>query len=676
MKQTLNQSYIKILLFIPLFVSILACNKLPKEVEKSLRAAGQNRKNLEEVINHYRKTGERKKLKATYFLIANMKDKFSVEGNILNQYFTALSCVDSCKRIGLERDSTDKIVKIKVEKIRSVFGAIDPSTLYVKKDLNYIQPDFLIDNIDRAFKVWDYPWAKHLSFEQFCEFLLPYRVQHEPLQEWRPYFEADLQHIKDSLKDETDPEKVTRVVSDYLYYHWIHLDNFNSVGFPPGAIDIYKYGAGNCDYRYIVLISMLRSLGIAVSLESTPQWNSWTGGHSWTAFVDKSGKLRAFNGGELEIGIYEKNSVPMGLGSITTKVYRQLFSIQINPLLEKPTKNKYVPDYFRGNNYIDVTKEYEYPQVDLTFELEPEIKNAEYIYLAAFNFATEINPIAWARAKSNKVTFKNVGIPGVYVPVVFANNQVIVAHPIVFVTEDKEISDYNPDFNKKQTIRLYRKFPVSTEMDTFSNLMKGARFQADNSPDFSNPVDLYTIDFKAERPEYREVKTDKKYRYLRYISSDTSDIYIANIDFFGIGKSGKEHRLSGKEIGYISGKRNTKSVLHYALDQDIRTNFNAKKGSWVGIDLGAGSEANITKVGLLPRNNFNIIEKGNEYQLLYFDKLWISLGTRVADTSFVEFDNVPVEALFVLKNLTQGRQERIFTYENGRQHWGGSFKLK
>lgn len=33
------------------------------------------------------------------------------------------------------------------------------------------------------------------------------------------------------------------------------------------------------------------------------------------------------------------------------------------------------------------------------------------------------------------------------------------------------------------------------------------------------------------------------------------------------------------------------------------------------------------------------------------------------------YDNVPSGALYLLKNHTEGKEERIFTYSNGQQNW-------
>lgn len=49
--------------------------------------------------------------------------------------------------------------------------------------------DYLINNIDHAFKVWKHrPWNKTLGFDDFCELILPYRIGNEPLSDWRPVY--------------------------------------------------------------------------------------------------------------------------------------------------------------------------------------------------------------------------------------------------------------------------------------------------------------------------------------------------------------------------------------------------------------------------------------------------------------------------------------------------------
>jgi hypothetical protein len=41
----------------------------------------------------------------------------------------------------------------------------------------------------------------------------------------------------------------------------------------------------------------------------------------------------------------------------------------------------------------------------------------------------------------------------------------------------------------------------------------------------------------------------------------------------------------------------------------------------------------------------------------------------VADSDVLLYENAPLNGLFLLRNLTIGVEERIFTYENGKQVW-------
>ena len=55
--------------------------------------------------------------------------------------------------------------------------------LKVASDLETVTADYLIDNIDLAFKAWRAkPWAKNMSFDTFCECILPYRANREPVE--------------------------------------------------------------------------------------------------------------------------------------------------------------------------------------------------------------------------------------------------------------------------------------------------------------------------------------------------------------------------------------------------------------------------------------------------------------------------------------------------------------
>jgi len=58
---------------------------------------------------------------------------------------------------------------------------------------------------------------------------------------------------------------------------------------------------------------------------------------------------------------------------------------------------------------------------------------------------------------------------------------------------------------------------------------------------------------------------------------------------------------------------------------------------------------------------------GCDRNVTYMFKVQKMLGCRA--TQELVYDNVPANALLLLHNHTKGKEERIFTYEGGRQIW-------
>ena len=639
-----------------------------------IRKAGENSIELKKVIDHYKQSGEKKKLKAAYFLISNMENKYAVTGEDLNAYYNLLKEINQIKKTGIKRDSLDKIMKINIDSLEQAKGKLNFTQLTLTPDLTAITADFLIKNIDHAFMVWEKPWAKHLNFDEFCEFILPYRIHNEPLSNWREYFYNQLISFQDSVKDKSDPKELITKISFFLYSKWTHLDNFTSYNYYPDPIEMATCNGGLCDHRYYLITAMYRSIGLPVSIESTPQWTNYTGGHAWNVIVDKDGSTRPFNGGEDNMRFYDKNLIPMGDGgSICTKVYRQTFALQKESLPFIANFNN-LPKIFKDPNLIDVTDNYDFPNTNYVLKLDDEKLDGKIVYLCTFNYGYDINYVAWAKINKRKADFKSIGLPAFYIPVTMdANNQLLMVHkPLVMYKEKEKRHEYNPNLTKKISIRVYRKFSFSGDFLSYAKGMMGAKFQGSNKPDFSDAIDLYTINTQAKAYEEAEIKESRKFRYFRYLSTDSADVRVAELEFWTKNPDHNEIKLEGTVIGNplkITGDND--AVYKNAFDGDIKTNFNAKAGSWVGIDLGEDKSAQLSRIWYLPRNNQNEIVKGNIYELFYLADRWISLGKQVADKHYLIFENAPAEALFLLKNLSEGKQERVFMYdvEKKEQVW-------
>lgn len=125
--------------------------------------------------------------------------------------------------------------------------------------------------------------------------------------------------------------------------------------------------------------------------------------------------------------------------------------------------------------------------------------------------------------------------------------------------------------------------------------------------------------------------------------------------------------IIGTEGSYREGDTFSRKAV---FDRDALTFFDAPEGSggWVGMDF--GEPVNIEKIIYIPRSDGNTIEIGDDYELFYWaDNRWQSLGRKIATGATVTFDDCPGNALFLLRNHTKGKEERIFTYEDDRQVW-------
>lgn len=80
------------------------------------------------------------------------------------------------------------------------------SELSLKNDIAEADSAYLCDNIDWSFKVWEEQlWGRNVSFEDFCEYILPYRVGNEALSSWRQDYYKDFNGILDSLRASDGP---------------------------------------------------------------------------------------------------------------------------------------------------------------------------------------------------------------------------------------------------------------------------------------------------------------------------------------------------------------------------------------------------------------------------------------------------------------------------------------
>lgn len=620
-------------------------------VEEALSKAGNNRKELFQVIRHYQDSGDSLKLKAALFLIKNMADKYYLTGNLVDEYYTFI----------------DSVYQVKQSKydISAIYDAFRSRTKYMEEkmrvnwDVQTLSADYLIQNIEEAFAVWGRPWNEHLSFEEFCEWILPYRMSTEIPELWRNLYG---EHFKLFLQDSIHTAKqACDIINNELIKFPIRiaLESISPVRLRPSTLMNIKFGLCD-DYANLALFAM-RSLGIPVAIEIVPHWGRGNMGHSFNVVYDNDSTFHDFSGAEEKSDkhlIRFRNEIP--------KIYRMTFSKQASSLAMQ-CEHEAIPDFFRNAYYEDVTANYSFiNSKDIIVNL-PRKTDKKFAYLCVFD-PHGWTPIAWGKIQENKAEFKAIGPNIVYHPALFINGELqLLGTPFLLDTLG-QIKSFTPQATTIDYV-LERKNPQANNLRFIPCTMLGCKFQGSNDIDFHNAFTFYTI---SEEPDFKYTTiyplSNAQVKYVRYLSSDKTWGNMAEVEFYS---ENSDIPLKGKTIGnYTVSEFYPRNGVDKLFDGDPLSFFHTNDTlSWGGLEL--EYPVTISKIRYLIRNDDNGIRRGHEYELFYMNEgNWQSLGKQIAtEDDRLLYENIPVGALYWLRDYTRGREERIFEIKNDTVIW-------
>lgn len=427
----------------------------------------------------------------------------------------------------------------------------------------------------------------------------------------------------------------------------------------PSLASLCRYRTGPCKDEASYVAALSRYMGIPVAIDFTPHWGNRTNNHTWNALVLPNGKATPFYMGYVPGDTTQFTHSPVYL---KPKVYRYRFEVN-QKIVDDLKGEKNIPELFRLPTFTDVTDEY-LNTTDVVRNLPDEFRDSKIAYICV-NDKEQWIPVHYGKVSHGKVTFTSMGRNILYSVGIWQDNSFIpVGNPFI-LKPDGSTREIKCDNNKRQTMTLLRKYPFFAQFDSFRYRMNMGEFQGSNAKDFSQSTVLYQHQGYTDAYWYElePEKVGNKYRYLRYIGSNDSYCNINEIEFF----DSKGQKLTGKVLGTQGMPGHTKETV---FDGDILTGFNgiSPDGHWVGLELAQPSD--VAKIRFIPRNDGNCIEVGDMYQLLMYDRgKWIELAELQAQSNKIVLEDMPSDGLYLLKDLTKGIEERIFTYENGEQVW-------
>lgn len=633
---------IMFLLLICLINASCQSKKDDYELDQALKLAGDNRVELEKLLKHYE--NDSLKLEAAEFLIRNMPRQYSV-----------LSWgVDSCKsiiknaiQIGYLSDSAKLEGQTKLQAPKEIV-----------LDIEIITAKYLIENIDLSFKVWkDNPWNHKLSFDNFCESILPYRIEDEPLSNWRQLYYNRYKPILDSLYQGDDAVVACDSLCKYLTKEGFFYNTDFSL--PHYAADfLLESRFGTCRDGCDIGVYVMRALGIPVAIDILPYSPEYQLGHLWNVMYDiKTDKWLPFWYTQFSP---ERND-NFTDGRKKGKVYRKCYGIQ----LESSYPDK------RNRRMKDVTAEY-FGENRVEIKIEaPKASSKTPAYLGVFSSSGwRLVTSGYLDKKNNVAIFEDLEPRVIYQPLYIIDNQLQHFNYPFMMLDNENVRFFEPNKKEKQKVILKRKYPLRQSTVNYRHNMLGAIIEGSSDSRFRNPQIIYEIE-DTIRANFNKVSTQTKtpYRYIRYSSASDKRLEMGEVEFL---------REDDSRISVVKITSNTKLFRqqpHFNVENCIDgdpLSFYSHHELGKSIFFEFEQPESIYKIVFIPRNDDNFIRVGDEYELFYNDGIdgWKSLGTQIASSITLIYNNVPSGALFWLKNKTRGREEQAFSYENNRQRFG------
>ncbi len=650
------------------------------QLEKALTLAGDNRTELERVIEHYKNDDE--KLAATCFLIENMIDSYGSSGNVVTACQPFYKQYDSLMLIH-SYDSLSHIfdygkMKLWDKQVDSLWYEYQNKNTFILRnddrfDLQHITADWLIAEIDMAFEAWQSnAYMCDCPFDDFCEYILPYRHRDglaldNSRQEFFKRHKGDFFSNNElALTDEVDSLL-------YLYRHISH-SGFAGTKIPvltAGSMEKLRHGL--CGQRCWFNSLLLSSLGLAVATDFVPAWGNRNNSHTWNVLIH-GGKSYAFEAfWDTDRWKYKRIYNNLSHDTIwgryrLPKVYRHSFKRYVEgPVADKDVPIDDIPHFFRNVRKKDVSHEY-FDTEDVTVKLENIPERAKYAYLCVLNY-NSWQPVQWGRIKQGEATFTAMGKDVLYMPMYCLGGTMRQAADPFWLRQDGSIEILKPE-EDKHVVKLHHYAGAVTYVDYKRKTPKmdgTVLLGGINLIDCNDTICVFPKNAEINSV-YITANCQYEIRYLKLCLPKT-EIALNRLEFYKSGDNGDEKL---RQVSIVTNIPNSEcgETADAIIDQYTSTGYSANIGKhYVVLDL--GETCRLSKVRYCPYQIAGF-EKEHSYRLCHWSGgKWTAIGESRSGDGTLTFNNVPKNSILIVipSNNTERIGSRPFVYRDGEMIW-------
>ena len=535
--------------------------------------------------------------------------------------------------------TNDSLMNIALAEISGKYHGV----IHTVPDAEQLSAEYLIQNIDTCLEHRErMPWLRNLSWEEFCEYYLPYKfAERQALDDWRTL--ADLSEEKDMRILNYRGNRIDNPKVRYKTLHKILLGK-NPMNGPDNPLEYqtlrpdalaHSHGT-NCFARAYAVLTYCRANGIASAVDYTPSWARRGGVHAWISVITPGSQDQSFEPWteNIEPGYF------MGNGWYPSKVYRMGWSPR--PVLVEALKDGiHLPAQLSHLFVKDVTDLY-----NKTYSISIRCrKSSDYVWLSTFDgnrwCPIDIAKVSWGHAVFQKVT------TGLVYCLLSARDGSQVSGP--FVLDASGCVLFLPTEGDKITVELSRKFLTGEHIHAVREYLGGVDiYGSEDGVRYALLGSQETHCILSESVPFRE---NIPIRYIRLVPKEKTPADIAEVFFYD--QHGKPVVINEKDL---------------AFDKDPLTYLRLVPEETYTIDL--GETVILGHASLIRRGDGNDIFPGDTYELYYNDgHHWQFIGRQTATDIRILFKDVPSGPLLWIRDISSGQENGCFFYEEGLQTW-------
>lgn len=669
------------LLILFLLTLSLSCSQQTGYLEQALLFAGENRNELEKVLDHYKSNpADSLKYKSAVFLIENMMGHYSVDpawDKELRPVYDKHVEISEKHNWSVDKDWGAEIDSLK-DASRHLFQNIMPWNVIF--DVESIKADWLINHIELSFKAWENNiYTRNMGFNHFCEYILPYRIFNGViLDDSRKMFYD--RHASSFLNKEY--ASVTAAVDSVLvqYSDWL----FNS--YYGASIPIYSVQAleqikrSTCVERSWYNSMLLSSLGITAGIDFVPARGNRNNPHIWNVVIAENGSVPFDSYWSAErwssYAHYDNESIDPYWGKYRlAKIYRHTYSTNRElEALASSVKREEIPALFLNSKIKDVSSAY-FNTADVTVEL-PKVSAdfPDYVYICVYGNRSWV-PVQWGKVdkSKNRVCFEGMGRDIVYMVCKYKNG-------LLETLTDPFYLDYegqtHPINESGKTGDLYTRaigfFVEKEEKLSVYSPLNDAKFVAVGE-DATLSDTLHTISIQSDIwNNIIELNNKNKYRYIDlYLPSDT--VSFCDISFY-TNENDSLIRIGDTKLVTPLSPNHPNEHPAMILDNISATGFQGRisgKQPLHKIRFDLGNEYEIAAIHYTPYSKSKMRTESN-YKLFYWSNGWKEHDAHAGNNGVLIYESVPMGTLYRIETeevRAQKNMERIFLYKDGHIYW-------